>query len=76
MLGQMQSTETRDLCDATERSPLMHCANESWMIASFSMKENMPVVASAMVCIAAESWSVPELKVWPTRIKEDGTSTL
>jgi hypothetical protein len=46
------------------------------MIASFSMKENMPVVASAMVCIAAESWSVPELKVWPTRIKEDGTSTL
>jgi hypothetical protein len=42
----------------------MHCANESWIAARFSMKENVPPVASAMACIAVASWSAPKPNVW------------
>jgi hypothetical protein len=61
----------------------MHCANASWMTASFSMYENVPPVASAMTCIAAASWLWPKPNVWmgadqsPTPVgkKDGGTST-
>jgi hypothetical protein len=63
----------------------MHCANPSWMNASFSMKENVPPVTSAMVCIATASWSLLKPNVWTggersprpqpsVRTKDGGTS--
>jgi hypothetical protein len=41
----------------------MHCVNASCMSASSSTNENVLPVASATVCIAAASWSVPSLSV-------------
>jgi hypothetical protein len=34
------------------------------MTASFSMNENVPPVASAIMCIAVASWSLPNPNVW------------